>query len=110
VKKEQRIRKPLDFRKAYKEGRRFLSPRFVLYVRPNGFPYARVGVAIAKRHFKLATRRNRLRRVAKESFRKGMVARGRGYDFVIASRPSRHSSDIKQAARELRGLVLGTKR
>jgi len=107
MKIEHRIRKPLDFRKAYKEGRRFLSARFVLYVRRTGLPYARIGVAIAKRHVKLATRRNRLRRVAKESFRKGMLSRGRGYDFVVTSRAGRRGSDIKQEARELRGLVLG---
>jgi len=105
MKKEQRLRKPADFRKTYKEGRRFVSPNFVLYVRPNGLPYARVGVSIKKSHFKLATKRNRLRRVAKESFRKDMIVRGRGYDFVAASRVGRRGPDMKQAARELRGLV-----
>jgi len=108
MKKEQRIRKPSDFRKAYKEGRRFLSPHFVLYVRRNNLPHhARIGVSISKGQFKLATRRNRLRRIVKESFRKGMASRGRGYDFVVASRPGRRSSDIKQAARELQSLVSG---
>jgi len=109
VAKEQRIKKTLDFKKAYKEGKRFLSPRFVLYVRPNGLSHARIGVSIAKRHFKLATKRNRLRRVAQELFRTKKAARVSGFDFVIASR-GRREQDINEAVRELRSLIAGNRR
>ncbi|MGB2706290.1 MAG: ribonuclease P protein component [Candidatus Omnitrophota bacterium] len=110
MKKEYRIKKSLDFRKAYKEGRRFSSPHFILYVRRNRLPYARVGVSIAKAHFKLATRRNKLRRVVKELFRKGITAERCGYDFVVASRAGCRDSDIKQVMRELEGLISKPKR
>lgn len=109
VKKECRIRKPSDFRKTYKEGRRFSSPHFVLYERQNNLPYARVGVSISKSHFRLATRRNRLRRIAKELFRKDVAARNPGRDFVLASRSGPQRPDMRDAIRELRILILKTK-
>ncbi|MFZ2315808.1 MAG: ribonuclease P protein component [Gammaproteobacteria bacterium] len=44
------------------------GPLLALYT-PNSLPHARLGVIVAKRHFKRAVDRNLLRRLVKESFR-----------------------------------------
>ena len=107
-----RLRKPADFRKVFKEGKRFLSPHFVLYMRKNILQdtclserSARIGISIAKRHFKLATRRNRLRRVAKELFKKELSARFKEYDFVVTSRQAYPSSNINEVIKEIKYLI-----
>lgn len=104
-KKDSRLKKPSDFKRVFKEGRRFSSPHFVLYVRESELPTARLGVSIAKRHFRLATRRNKIRRVAKELFRKELSARPKKRDFVVASRASYPERNIKEALEEIRYLI-----
>jgi len=86
MKKAFRLKRPADFKKTYKEGRRFRSPHFVLYVRENPGHVARLGVSIAKAHAKLASRRNRLRRVAKETFRTELLKKLDGYNVVVSLR------------------------
>jgi ribonuclease P protein component len=111
------LRRPGDFRKVFKEGKRFLSPHFVLYMlkgAESSLPgkealpsagQARIGISIAKRHFKLATRRNRLRRIAKEMFKSQLSASFKGYDFVVASRGAHPRSNISEAVKELKHLI-----
>jgi len=79
-------------------------------MRGNASSRPRVGVSLAKRHFKLATGRNRLRRIAKELFRTEINPRASGYDFVVASRPSRFRSTPGEAAKELKQLILRLKK
>ena len=100
-----RLKKPSDFKRVFKEGRRFSGPHFVLYVYKSGLPAARIGVSIAKRHFNLATRRNKIRRVAKELFRKEIAPCAKGRDFVIASRARYQGGNVEKALMEVRGLI-----
>lgn len=106
MRKESRLRAPSDFRKTYKEGKRVLSPHFVLYIRENSLAKARIGVAIAKKHFNLAINRNRLRRVAKELFRKKPAACFEGCDIVVASRRTLLKPNMNEAEKELRKILL----
>lgn len=108
--KEQSLRKPADFKKVFKEGKRFLSPRFVLYVRSNALPVTRIGVSIAKIHFKLATRRNKLRRAARETIRQEVNRFVSGCDLVVASRASALKPDINESVTELKRLILELKK
>ena len=109
MEKKLRIKSPSDFKKTFKEGRRFLSPRFVLYMRKNALKTARIGVSISKSHFKLATRRNRLRRIAKELFRKEIAPNLKGYDLVVASRAYSKSSNFNEIIKGLKALILKAK-
>lgn len=93
--------KASDFRRTFREGKRFSSPHFVLYIRENGLPASRIGISIAKAHFRLATRRNKLRRVAKERFRQKPDVHSKGYDVVVASKARYHDKNLKEALNEL---------
>jgi ribonuclease P protein component len=48
--------------------------------------YPRLGLAIAKKHLKLASHRNRLKRIVRESFRHKQSDFA-GVDIVVLSRP-----------------------
>jgi ribonuclease P protein component len=100
------LKKTSDFRQIFKEGKRFTSPHFVLYMRRSAAPRARIGFSISKEHFKLATRRNKIRRVAKELFRTRGACLA-GHDFVIASRARCPGADIKKALAEIKNLIAG---
>jgi len=93
----------------FKEGRRITSPHFALYIKENQLPTARLGVSVAKIHFKLATRRNKIRRKAREHFRKESGRAYKGYDFVLASKAAHPGSNIRLALRELKDLFLRVK-
>lgn len=99
------LKKAVDFQKAFKEGRRFVCPRFVIYVRKNNLVTARFGTAISKRHFKLATRRNKIKRVAKELFRKDLNGQFKGFDFVLASRVAKSSENFNKGLNDLKVLM-----
>lgn len=42
---------------------------FLMLARPNGLGRARLGLVIGKKHLRLAVRRNRVKRLARETFR-----------------------------------------
>ncbi len=67
--RHQRLLKPADyqfvFEKAYKSSDKY----FTLLVRLNGLTHARLGLVIAKKRIKQAVKRNRVKRLTRESFR-----------------------------------------
>lgn len=64
-----RLRSKLQFDAVYAGGRRIDDRFFALRVKPNGLAHARVGLAVAVKTAGNAVRRNRLRRLVRESFR-----------------------------------------
>jgi ribonuclease P protein component len=66
---EQRLRSKPQFDAVYASGRRVDDRFFALRVKPNGLEFPRVGLAVAVKTAGNAVRRNRLRRLVRESFR-----------------------------------------
>lgn len=60
---------------------------FTVLYRPNGGDQPRLGLAIGKKHCRLATARNRLKRVIRESFRQNRKIIG-GLDIVVLNQPA----------------------
>jgi ribonuclease P protein component len=65
----QRLHNKSDFDRVYKDARRFADAQFAIFVRPNGGPAARLGLSVAARLIGNAVRRNRIKRLVRESFR-----------------------------------------
>ena len=59
---------------------------FTVLYRPNGSDEPRLGLAIGKKHCRLASSRNRLKRLIRESFRQNGAAIG-GLDVVVLNQP-----------------------
>ena len=63
------MRKPREFEAVLKQGRRVQEKLLTIVVLAGAAPQARLGLAISARAVPLATRRNRIKRLARESFR-----------------------------------------
>lgn len=61
--------KPAQFRQVYRQGRRLRCGPVQVSWRVNEGGGARLGLAIAKRQIRLATARNRIKRLTREGFR-----------------------------------------
>jgi len=84
--KTEHILKTKEFREIYKNSRSFRRDPFVFYCRPNGLSRRRIGFSISSRNIKLATRRNKIRRMFKEIYRKSRLRLAAGIDIVIIAR------------------------
>ncbi|HMN46329.1 MAG TPA: ribonuclease P protein component [Povalibacter sp.] len=65
----QRLHNKSDFDRVYKDARRFADAMFAIFIRPNGGPAARLGLSVAAKIIGGAVRRNRIKRLVRESFR-----------------------------------------
>lgn len=74
-----------QFKLLYNRGKSFVYPFFVLYIRPNRFPYNRLGITVGKKVGN-AVKRNRAKRVIKEAYRLLETELCIGYDFVLVAR------------------------
>lgn len=94
LKRTSRLSDSASFGRVFGKGRKSRDNFFTVLSRDNGREYARLGLAISKKHCRLATGRNRLKRVVRESFRRhqGELA---GLDIVVLgqSGTSRASND-----------------
>ena len=81
-----RLLNPEAFQAVFKQGRRIHLRGLTAVVAPNTLGHPRVGLAIAKKSVRLATGRNRIKRLIREDFRQHqdcLVA----VDMVILARP-----------------------
>ena len=63
------MHQPAEFRDVKRRGKRFADAYFTLSVLANHETYPRLGLSIATRTFGTAVARNRIKRLARESFR-----------------------------------------
>ena len=67
--RHHRVKTWPEFKQVLRKGKRFYHPYLTLYHYPNGLEISRLGVIISKRNVRLATRRNTMRRIARETYR-----------------------------------------
>ena len=73
---------------------------FTVLYRDNAGGEARLGLAISKKHCKLASRRNRLKRLIRESFRRNKPGLA-GLDIVVINQPAADDATNKAIAASL---------
>lgn len=83
--KPQRLADSADFRRVREQGRCWSDPRLVLCTYPNSQASLRVGYSVSKR-IGGAVRRNRIKRLMRESIRAYCDLLEPGWDIVIIAR------------------------
>ena len=78
------------------------SAAFLLLAQHAGSSRSRIGVIVAKKHVKLATRRNRLKRLVREQFRLNLFHPS--LDLVVLARSAADSMDNAQVTNDLEQL------
>ncbi len=85
-----------QFLRIYRKGKRTYHRFFVLYYLPNGSRRNRLGLKVGKKLAK-AVRRNRIRRLLKESYRLAEPQVRTGYDLIFVAREDSLAADSYQA-------------
>ncbi len=93
-----RLRSEAEFMAVFQHSRRFSDQNLVAFCRHNDLQHARLGVSVPKRAFKLASDRNTVRRVIRESFRRRQVQLDSLDIVVVVKIP--HSTLSKRGLRE----------
>ncbi|MBM9605150.1 ribonuclease P protein component [Desulfopila inferna] len=81
------LRKTKEFEQVYKQGRRLYGDGFTLIYRRNDLGFNRLGISI-HRQVKGAVKRNRIKRIIRESFRLHREVYPDDSDIVMAVKPS----------------------
>lgn len=89
------MNRPGDFSRVFRQGKRIGGSGLTVITVENTVGHSRLGLAIAKKHVKLASRRNRLKRIIRESFRQHQSAFP-SIDIVVLSRPGVDERDSSQ--------------
>ena len=81
--KKMRLDNSLDFLNCFLKGKRTYTHAFMIQYLENDLEHSRLGIRIAKKKIKKAVERNRIKRIAREVFRKGHF---NGMDMVLVLR------------------------
>ena len=84
--RSHRLSGKLLFSAVYDAKVKFSRGPLLMFSLPNELGHLRMGISISRR-VGIAPKRNRIKRLLRESFRLNHVALGRGYDLVIVVRP-----------------------
>ncbi len=82
----QRLHGVRQFEAVFKEGICRSRGCILIYGRPNGMGYNRLGLTVSRR-VGIATSRNRIKRLLREAFRQSQPDWPVGYDIVVVVRP-----------------------
>ena len=98
--KDHRLNSPSDFQRVFNKNKRSADNVFVVLASENGLEYSRLGIAIRKKKIPLASSRNLVRRVIRESFRQGKISH-EGLDLVVIPQKTLDTHDRKKLRESL---------
>jgi ribonuclease P protein component len=88
---DQRLHTPAEFGRVFAEPARSSDRYFTVLARPSGRSAARLGLTVSRRAAKRAVDRNKLKRLARESFRQRSALPP--WDFVVLARAGADRAD-----------------
>lgn len=104
LRKEERLKSAYQFRRAYQSGSSFKGKALVLFILPNELNVTRAGFSVGKRKVKLATQRNRIRRILKEAYRRHKDKIYQGFDIVFLIKEAEGVANFHEAEKEILSL------
>ncbi len=91
----RRLLNAAAFDRVFRRAQRSRDRLFTVLYRENRRDHARLGLAVAKKHSRKATARNRIKRIVRESFRQHQ-AQLSGLDVVVMSQPNTEAADNRE--------------
>lgn len=102
--KPQRLLNQAQFQYVFDQAPiRVSHPALLILAKPNNSKHARLGLVIAKKQIKLAVRRNRIKRLIRESFRL-RLKKLPPIDVIVLARSSADTLDNSEVTKILNGL------
>lgn len=101
----ERVRLKREFDRLFREGRSFHSPELMVKAAPNGMDRARLGLSVGRR-LGNAVRRNRIKRLLRESWRRNKSALSVPCDMVIVPRSEWRNLTLGAIEPVVRGLLV----
>jgi len=97
----ERLKKKGEYRRAdtYKKAR-FITRHLIILVAENSYPHARIGITVSKKTG-IAVRRNRIKRLLREIYRRNKDLFKDGYDYILISRPRGRTPEYGELYREI---------
>jgi len=106
--REYRLRKSNEFRRIFSKGRRIANRFFVIYLLPNTLTFSRLGIQV-KAKIGSAARRNYIKRMVRETFRKMKYEFRQPVDLIFIAEKEildLKCSDFQQAFRKVLSVYL----
>jgi|GEM_PF-794838 len=96
-----RIRSEADFKRIYRRGSRARGKILLVVACENELGRTRLGLSVGRKIWKLAVRRNRLRRIFREAFRLTYPELPQGVDLILIPAEPRLDPTLEETRREL---------
>ncbi len=104
LRKVERLTKRAHFLEAQRQGRRRAGLHLVVYARPNGLGWPRLGLTTSRKVGN-AVCRNRWRRLLREAFRTHKAALPLSFDLVVIVKPQQQAPALDVLTQELLALA-----
>ena len=104
-KKSKRLLNSGQYRIVLRKGKKLFHPLFLLFLLPNHQTQSRLGITVSKKVSKRAVDRNRIKRQAREFFRKNQNTLPK-YDVVMIANPKVAHTDNKSIQQALKNIWL----
>ena len=98
-----RLKRPSDFQEVFKTATRYADKKFLVLARNNDMEIARLGLAVSAKRIRTAVRRNKVKRLIRESFRRNRD-RLRGLDIVVVVHKGAGTADNALISQALCGI------
>lgn len=98
---KNRLRKSSDFKKVFSRGKRTTTDHFVIFTVPNHLSQSRLGVQV-KARIGTAARRNYIKRIVRESFRRLKNEFSRAIDIIFIAKDEMAQMKFRELGAEFR--------
>jgi ribonuclease P protein component len=106
--KENRLRKPAEFRLVYENGKRFEGRFVTVFIKPSETAFQRLGITASKKISNKAHDRNRAKRLLREAFRLSRAELNEldtKFDWVLNARRSLLRVKLEKPLEEFRQII-----